>query len=213
MALLRRAPPSDEALYNPTVLRLRRWLLAASTLLSLAVWLAAVTFWYVDRHTTTSRELMAIVPRVSHTGHGVAYGLFVCDGHVFAARLLAPGGPADAWHVRCGTDHRWSMSFYCLGFLDQRGGIWRHLGDFGYTTFGGRPPYELFYGATILMLPLGLVLAALSVLPTAWAYGVIQRRRRRMRPGHCPSCSYDLTGNVSGVCPECGAKVGNAANA
>jgi hypothetical protein len=24
------------------------------------------------------------------------------------------------------------------------------------------------------------------------------------RPGHCPHCGYDLTGNVSGVCPECG---------
>jgi hypothetical protein len=22
--------------------------------------------------------------------------------------------------------------------------------------------------------------------------------------GHCPRCNYDLTGNVSGVCPECG---------
>jgi len=24
------------------------------------------------------------------------------------------------------------------------------------------------------------------------------------RAGHCPSCSYDLTGNTSGTCPECG---------
>ena len=27
--------------------------------------------------------------------------------------------------------------------------------------------------------------------------------RRRAKPGHCP-CGYDLTGNTSGVCPECG---------
>lgn len=26
-------------------------------------------------------------------------------------------------------------------------------------------------------------------------------------PGHCWKCGYDLTGNVSGVCPECGTKV------
>lgn len=25
------------------------------------------------------------------------------------------------------------------------------------------------------------------------------------RPGHCPACGYDLTGNESGACPECGA--------
>ena len=29
-------------------------------------------------------------------------------------------------------------------------------------------------------------------------------RRRRHRPGFCRRCGYDLTGNVSGVCPECG---------
>jgi hypothetical protein len=32
-------------------------------------------------------------------------------------------------------------------------------------------------------------------------------RDRRPAPGHCPNCGYDLTGNVSGVCPECGQKV------
>ena len=26
-------------------------------------------------------------------------------------------------------------------------------------------------------------------------------------PGHCQDCGYDLTGNVSGVCPECGSKI------
>ena len=26
-------------------------------------------------------------------------------------------------------------------------------------------------------------------------------------PGHCENCGYNLTGNVSGVCPECGEKV------
>ena len=29
-------------------------------------------------------------------------------------------------------------------------------------------------------------------------------RRERLAKGQCPHCGYDLTGNVSGVCPECG---------
>ncbi len=33
-------------------------------------------------------------------------------------------------------------------------------------------------------------------------------RRERLPVGLCPGCGYDLTGNVSGVCPECGAAVG-----
>jgi hypothetical protein len=47
---------------------------------------------------------------------------------------------------------------------------------------------------------LALVAAA---LPAAWVLRW-RRRRRIRRPGLCRSCGYDLTGNLSGVCPECG---------
>ncbi len=30
---------------------------------------------------------------------------------------------------------------------------------------------------------------------------------QRMRHGQCPKCEYDLTGNVSGICPECGTPI------
>ena len=33
---------------------------------------------------------------------------------------------------------------------------------------------------------------------------------RRIPPGHCRQCRYDLTGNVSGRCPECGTPVAPA---
>ncbi len=36
---------------------------------------------------------------------------------------------------------------------------------------------------------------------------VALRHRRRIPPGHCQQCGYDLTGNESGVCPECGRPV------
>ena len=32
----------------------------------------------------------------------------------------------------------------------------------------------------------------------------IRREQRRARAGRCTACGYDLTGNVSAVCPECG---------
>ncbi len=44
----------------------------------------------------------------------------------------------------------------------------------------------------------------IAAVPTAFLF---YRDRRRPGPGHCQSCGYDLTGNVSGVCPECGEKV------
>lgn len=34
-----------------------------------------------------------------------------------------------------------------------------------------------------------------------------RRRRRRLRVGACLQCGYDLTGNASGRCPECGSEV------
>ena len=33
------------------------------------------------------------------------------------------------------------------------------------------------------------------------------RRKRARRTGLCPRCRYNLTGNVSGTCPECGTQV------
>jgi hypothetical protein len=54
-----------------------------------------------------------------------------------------------------------------------------------------------------LVLPAWLVVAATAALPLARAVWHVRAARRR-RPGHCPACGYDLTGNVSGVCPECG---------
>lgn len=38
---------------------------------------------------------------------------------------------------------------------------------------------------------------------TVWSL----RRRRRSAPGCCVHCGYDLTGNTSGRCPECGCAV------
>jgi len=35
---------------------------------------------------------------------------------------------------------------------------------------------------------------------TVWLW----RRDRRPPKGHCQACGYNLTGNTSGICPECG---------
>ncbi len=55
-----------------------------------------------------------------------------------------------------------------------------------------------------ILTPLWLPFAVVA-LPTAWLWWL--DRRRRIPPGHCQKCGYDLTGNVSGRCPECGESV------
>ncbi len=59
-------------------------------------------------------------------------------------------------------------------------------------------------GRIMANLPLGAMLVVLPV-PTI----VLVRRARQLGPNQCKRCSYDLTGNVSGVCPECGTKCQN----
>jgi hypothetical protein len=51
-------------------------------------------------------------------------------------------------------------------------------------------------------LPLWIPFMAIAI-PTGFLWW---KHRRRMPPGCCSRCGYSLTGNVSGVCPECGAK-------
>jgi len=75
-------------------------------------------------------------------------------------------------------------------------------------------------GVTLIIyaIPLGWLCARTDPAPTLvflalgfWAlYRGIRRKRRevvaatRRRTGHCVNCGYDLTGNVTGTCPECG---------
>jgi hypothetical protein len=43
-----------------------------------------------------------------------------------------------------------------------------------------------------------------ALCPVAAALALRQRHRRRTARGRCLHGGYDLTGNISGVCPECG---------
>ena len=52
--------------------------------------------------------------------------------------------------------------------------------------------------------PLYALLLAIAI-PTLLVWRFVPK----FPPGHCP-CGYDLRGNVSGVCPECGKKATHA---
>ena len=54
-------------------------------------------------------------------------------------------------------------------------------------------------GSRYVFVPIYAVFLAVAI-PTmlVWRFG-----SKRVKPGHC-QCGYDLSGNVSGRCPECG---------
>jgi hypothetical protein len=77
-------------------------------------------------------------------------------------------------------------------------------------------PGILSFGGTTSVDPLGSthwlrlhfnILVLVAFLPAAFFMLWLVRRRWLgvAHAGHCRHCAYDLTGNESGVCPECGA--------
>jgi hypothetical protein len=98
------------------------------------------------------------------------------------------------------------------------GGLMNHLG-FRYRRFDNGPrPFPArasmpkaaaaMYTETMRMITVPYWLPSLlwAALPAWW--GIARNRRaRRTGEGCCTTCGYNLTGNVSGACPECGTKV------
>lgn len=80
-------------------------------------------------------------------------------------------------------------------------------------TVGGRGAFSAQFSVPVrgwsVAVPSWLLLALLSPLPAVWIGALFarwrQHRRRRLNDrSHCHVCRYNLIGNVSGVCPECG---------
>lgn len=69
----------------------------------------------------------------------------------------------------------------------------------GKSVYGRQSTYSI--RAAYWLLPL-----AAAAYPAIY-FLIAGIRRFRRRPGHCLHCDYDLTGNESGVCPECGTDI------
>jgi len=62
---------------------------------------------------------------------------------------------------------------------------------------------------TLIRLPTWSLALSLCVSPLLWCSRRLRnrQRQRRLLAYRCVACSYDLTANTSGTCPECGAPV------
>lgn len=78
--------------------------------------------------------------------------------------------------------------------------------DFHFAIGGLHGMRRHLYGREyhLIVIPLWTITLLLAVYPSMVLLWILIRRLRR---GHCPHCSYNLTGNVSGVCPECGTAI------
>ena len=79
------------------------------------------------------------------------------------------------------------------------------------VLWSGEGPYDCFFngpptftcGAGGVALYLLLVVFLIAVLAWRRYTGLM----KRYPPGVCECCAYNLTGNISGVCPECGTPI------
>lgn len=72
-----------------------------------------------------------------------------------------------------------------------------------YSTGRLCPPGQVNVGVGVAV-PFWFLSGLLSVYPVVVFLRGPMRRRRRRKRGQCLRCGYNLTGNISGVCPECG---------
>ncbi len=126
---------------------------------------------------------------------------------------VAPLPSWERYHARsaetgviayCVTFDHGSLAFYYSEVNTSAGILFIvFFPDDRWTPFfrqgGNAHPGRVWTVVVPLWIPFLLV-----AVPTAFLFW---RDRRRIPPGHCRKCGYNLTGNVSGVCPECGAEV------
>jgi hypothetical protein len=92
---------------------------------------------------------------------------------------------------------KWVSLSACIGL----GYLWFELGWVWIERLHNPPLLRWCWGTDMLLwllVPVGAA-AVTAVL--------FYRDAHRPNPGHCHSCGYDLTGNLSGRCPECGTPV------
>jgi len=128
------------------------------------------------------------------------------SGAVLCALILALGLVSLRWSIvwegRCASLAVRKGSVYVwLGQFARPNG-WSIAREWSYRSWWLdflAPRIQSNHAWLPLWIPFVLVGAPLAV---AWG-----RERARVPPGHCRKCGYDLTGNISGRCPECGTTV------
>jgi hypothetical protein len=113
-------------------------------------------------------------------------------------------------HEHVMSDGREAVWFELPGFRfplvhDQH--LTKRIGELSYFRrhrFGTHPLVKSAYQGYV---PFWFILIVVSFYPLYYFVGNPIRRSWHRKRGLCQHCGYDLTGNVSGVCPECGERI------
>jgi hypothetical protein len=178
---------------------MRRRLFTAVLILSLVACLTAADlwvrgrYWYAFVHTTHAND-------ASRRSYGIASDrgrlhLFKIDG--ISGRQ--PGYEFDHYMLRNSPD-----------LFDRAPRRWRFAGFRWYV----HSAHDFRVNCTDYSfdVPWGYVFFLTAFIPVLWVRHS-RRVAKRRNIGHCRHCGYNLTGNTSGVCPECGTPTPAGVNA
>lgn len=90
---------------------------------------------------------------------------------------------------------RLRILIYVLAIVCISGAAVLYVCSVNRVSLGGWA-YLVVYGSVVT----GFATAACSL----WYRDTVRKSRLLDDPHRCRVCGYDLTGNVSGICPECG---------
>ena len=172
-----------------------RWTFHITSALSLLLLLAVVGLW-VDSYSYTSLVNL-------RTESGDLYRLTNSSGISGGVHRLGTFG-------RGSSRVRSSVGWFANRFHDA--GIFNpdeYTSYFlGFAVIWETSPMSNRDPLYIVMLPHWFLTLIFAILPTFWIFK--WNKRRKLNPNACPACGYDLTGNETGECSECGRMKSNS---
>jgi hypothetical protein len=141
---------------------------------------------------------------IGWSGYNTCVGVLTGDGRA-RFQLIDDAARSPGWEFKFGDRLRnvrygstWDSETTTAHFFGGHWGVAYTVGATGPGPFrhGNRPWRQLYLPHWLMTLATGL--------PVAFALFMLIRRKYRRRPGHCPTCGYDLRATPD-RCPECGA--------
>ncbi len=228
-------PPSRPC-YNPPV---RRRILTLISVVSLLLFTATAVLWVrsywvydrLGRRTQDARRQLQGFQSLRTSRGSIHWTVGALDGRQFPALMyeIGPKGRVRVVRVTPGTQpspnaplppFEWTRFPFQITadaplYNPARGALGFGRTTTTYTGTVEAPDHtQSLRNGTLqdTVIPLYAFATFFAVPPLLW-FAAILRRASRTRRNLCPACGYNLTGNTSGVCPECGTAVAGKATA